>query len=217
MKGSEFSETLAGFVEAASRQKCLVCSGARFHDHLGLSSVLRNTYSLEAPLPTLSCLAINWVGMLSSCLLRKPSSCCLAGRFWRPAVIHIAGVITLHVRVKTISSKKDKARPGNSGFAAWTPNQFTPSALQPAKRSIWRENNAAFVALSWFLNVVTLAHVVFGTLIFSSPLFSSVIDAVTIVARYSLSAMVCRAVVRMELSGMGSSQATLKVRMRTAR
>jgi hypothetical protein len=118
-------------------------------------------------------------------------------------IIHVGGVIALHFRVKIVSASPTVSRRRDSGFAAWVPNEVIPSGLQPTRHLQWREENIGFLAMSWLLGIGTLAHVVFGTLIFSSLLFFSVIDAVTIVGRYAASALICRAIVRVELSGMG--------------
>lgn len=118
-------------------------------------------------------------------------------------IIHVGGVIALHFRVKIVSASPTLSRRRDSGFAAWVPNEVIPSGLQPTRHLQWREENIGFLAMSWLLGIGTLAHVVFGTLIFSSLLFFSVIDAVTIVGRYAASALICRAIVRVELSGMG--------------
>jgi len=57
-----------------------------------------------------------------------------------------------------------------------------------------------------------MAHIVFGTLTFSSLSFISVRDAVSVAAMYMVSAMFCQAVLMYELSGM---RETISVQLAT--
>ena len=59
-----------------------------------------------------------------------------------------------------------------------------------------------FYAIAWLLGIGAVIHTILGTLVLSSLLFFSVTDSVIIVARYMASAVVCRAVARLELSGL---------------
>ncbi|KAI9166436.1 hypothetical protein HJFPF1_02537 [Paramyrothecium foliicola] len=118
-------------------------------------------------------------------------------------VIHVGGIIALHLRVRVVpSTSKSMLRHRENGFPSWAPNELVPSGLQPTKRLEWREQNIWHLAISWQLGIGTLIHIIFDTLVLSSLLFFSVVDAVTIVSRYAASAIVCRAVVRIELGGM---------------
>ncbi|GAP86987.1 hypothetical protein SAMD00023353_2401440 [Rosellinia necatrix] len=124
------------------------------------------------------------------------------------AAIHLAGCLAVWVRVRTrILDARDDAdyaalsKPLNT----WVPNQFIPAVFHPpivlelrqdAGSSVW------FYILSWVISIGILAQVAFGTLVLSGLLFFSLVDCLTIVGRYTLSAVVCRAVVRFELSGM---------------
>lgn len=80
--------------------------------------------------------------------------------------------------------------------------EFTPAAFQEPKRLRWRKETVLVNFLIWMLSVGTLVNLVFGSLIFSSLLFFSVRDVLLIATRYLVSTLVCRAVVRIELSGM---------------
>ncbi|RDW60755.1 hypothetical protein BP6252_12138 [Coleophoma cylindrospora] len=53
-----------------------------------------------------------------------------------------------------------------------------------------------------FMSVFAFVQVVFGTLVFSSLMFIATIDAVVVVIRYSLSGLLCRAILMFELNGM---------------
>ncbi|ORY70502.1 uncharacterized protein BCR38DRAFT_504115 [Pseudomassariella vexata] len=121
-------------------------------------------------------------------------------------LIHLAGVLSLHLRVRVVrvqgGHKKYVERRG-TGFGEWVPEEVVPSAFQSPKKLQWREGeNALFEMITWLLGVGTVTHMVLGTLVLSSMLFFSVVDSVTIVARYMVSSIACRAVLRFELSGM---------------
>ncbi|KAI0403801.1 hypothetical protein F4802DRAFT_279014 [Xylaria palmicola] len=116
------------------------------------------------------------------------------------ASIHLAGCLAVWVRVRI--RVVDAARPLD---AAWLPNQLLPTAFQPGIRLELRRAGANafwFYVLTWIISIGILAQVAFGTLVLSGLLFFSLADCLIIVGRYTLSAVVCRAVVRLELSGM---------------
>lgn len=117
-------------------------------------------------------------------------------------LIHVGGVLALALRVKTkMSSSKSNSYDGMASLSK-IPNEFVPSAFQSSKRLVWRKENVFFHALSWMVSVGAVIHIVIGTLTLSSLLFFSVTDAVIIVARYIGSAIACRMVIRLELSGL---------------
>lgn len=124
------------------------------------------------------------------------------------ALIHIAGCLAvwLRVRLQPIDARNEeeystRTRPLNT----WIPAQFLPAVFQPTMVVELRRDgprNFWFYALAWVISIGILAQVAFGTLVLSGLLFFSLADCLIIVARYALSAIVCRAVVKLELSGM---------------
>ncbi|KAI1747047.1 hypothetical protein F4782DRAFT_552592 [Xylaria castorea] len=124
------------------------------------------------------------------------------------ALIHVAGVLAVGVRVRmrSIDSRNGgdyntRTKPLNT----WIPHQLIPAVFQPAMTLELRQGGANsfwFYALTWIISIGILAQVAFGTLVLSGLLFFSLVDCLIIVGRYALSAVVCRAVVRLELSGM---------------
>ncbi|KAH9992690.1 hypothetical protein F4779DRAFT_239335 [Xylariaceae sp. FL0662B] len=119
-------------------------------------------------------------------------------------LVHIGAVVALHLRVKSrkIRDEERYLQRRSTGFGTWVPNELVPSAFQPAKRLEWRRETVWFHAISWLLSIGTVANTAFGTLVLSSLLFFSVVDSLIIGVRYAASAIVCRAIVRLELSGM---------------
>ncbi|KAI1738611.1 hypothetical protein F4680DRAFT_163537 [Xylaria scruposa] len=124
------------------------------------------------------------------------------------ALIHLAGCLAVGVRVRMrpVDSRNGgdynaRTRPLNT----WIPHQLIPAVFQPAMTLELRQGGANafwFYTLTWIISIGILAQVAFGTLVLSGLLFFSLVDCLIIVGRYALSAVVCRAVVRLELSGM---------------
>lgn len=137
------------------------------------------------------------------------------------ALIHLAGCLAIWVRVRmhTVESgsrKRNKEYHHHYHQSAhgtiitrpldtWVPTQFIPSVFHPAQTLELRQDRSSkvwFYTLSWIISIGILAQVAFGTLVLSGLLFFSLADCLTIVGRYTFSAVVCRAVVKLELSGM---------------
>lgn len=124
------------------------------------------------------------------------------------AVIHLVGCLAVWVRLRLrpIDARNEedygtRTRPLNT----WIPAQFLPAVFQPSMVVELRHDGTSsfwFYALAWVISIGILTQVAFGTLVLSGLLFFSLADCLIIVARYALSAIVCRAVVKLELSGM---------------
>ncbi|KAG7294411.1 hypothetical protein NEMBOFW57_004482 [Staphylotrichum longicolle] len=65
-----------------------------------------------------------------------------------------------------------------------------------------KDRTAWFIFCTWITSIGTVAHIIYGTLIFSSILFVSTSDAVKIVARFVASTVVCRVILVFEITGM---------------
>lgn len=63
-----------------------------------------------------------------------------------------------------------------------------------------RPSSFSNILFSWFTTILSACNLIFGSLIFSSLLFISVRDAVIIAFRYFASAVLCRILVKYELS-----------------
>ncbi len=77
-----------------------------------------------------------------------------------------------------------------------------PISIPPTHNDEARAQGPWFYLLTGTLYIATTAHILFGTILLASLLFISLIDAITIVGRYVLSALLCRVVVEFELLGM---------------
>lgn len=67
-----------------------------------------------------------------------------------------------------------------------------------------------FLFLAWWQSILTILHVVFGTLVFAGMLFVGLQDAMSIVGRYIIPVVVCRVILMYELAGVRESWATLE-------
>ncbi|KAK2768731.1 hypothetical protein FQN54_000587 [Arachnomyces sp. PD_36] len=116
------------------------------------------------------------------------------------AVIHLLGALALWLRttVTTLSDNKpDSAPPPNLFDHLKT--QFIPSREVESIHVDVRPPNLPYYLLSWATSILSVCHIIFGTLLFSGILFVGVSDGVNIVLRYMGSMVICRAVVLYEL------------------
>lgn len=133
-------------------------------------------------------------------------------------VIHLIGGITLKLRARVLNvsdSDSDGNRRNENEKVGWEPKQpsrlttlaqkwiqiqLTPFEEQgPLCVDLEPETNG-YVFLSWFTASLTIVHVIYGTLVFSSMLFISVKDSLAVVGRFMASVVVCRVVLMYELT-----------------
>ncbi|CAM1502365.1 Fc.00g043490.m01.CDS01 [Cosmosporella sp. VM-42] len=74
----------------------------------------------------------------------------------------------------------------------WETNRKVTFAISP--------ETATYTILSGFISLYTTAHILFGTLVFSSMLFISVRDSIPVIARFLASVIMCRIVLMYELA-----------------
>jgi hypothetical protein len=112
--------------------------------------------------------------------------------------IHGFGALALYLRTKvTTGDYKDSHIFRHYVHALLS--QFKPMAQQtPLRIEILRES-LLFLAVYWFINLLTVCHIVYGTIVFSSMLFISLNDAVTVIVRLMASVMICRIFLSYEL------------------
>jgi hypothetical protein len=87
-------------------------------------------------------------------------------------------------------------------FNDWVKIQFTPINITEESPPIVEtcEETMKSVVVSWWVSVNIACHIIFGTLCFSSLIFITVRDALTVIVRYMVSLLVCRAILMYELS-----------------
>jgi hypothetical protein len=122
------------------------------------------------------------------------------------SLAHIAGAVALKFRVRRVKYS------GDDKSLNWFNAQFKPLALQKAAHYETDDESWISVVLSWVTSVGVACHIIFGTLTFSSVLFISVKDSVTVMLRFMASVVVCRCVLMYELTILKSQE---KIRQRT--
>ncbi|KAI0150765.1 hypothetical protein GGR57DRAFT_182677 [Xylariaceae sp. FL1272] len=119
------------------------------------------------------------------------------------AIIHLVSCLCIWLRVRVVPAKQEDDFARRTEVArTGLPTEFIPAAFHSSRRLEWRDESPLFYALSWIISLGILIQVVLGTLVLSGLLFFSLVDSLSIVLRYMLSAIACRAVIRLELSGM---------------
>jgi hypothetical protein len=70
------------------------------------------------------------------------------------------------------------------------------------RRVVILEDSLLFFAIYWITNALTVCHIIYGTILFSSVLFIAVDDALVVVSRLMASVMICRVVLTYELANL---------------
>jgi hypothetical protein len=79
-------------------------------------------------------------------------------------------------------------------------DQFLPLDSGITSSVHFRKETYTVIALSWYTSLLVICHLIYGTLTFSSMLFISVRDSITVIGRYMASALLCRAILMYKLS-----------------
>lgn len=206
IKGSQFAEEVSQFVKGGGDTRRLVMPGLQF-DHIppALRPLIGAGEYLVVGAAVANVVELAYRLGVHGIVVFAPETIFMVPMWTFLAVmVHLGGVAALHMRVRVRDAKGIERR--GTGFSRHVPDELVPSAFQSPKRLEWRTESVWFYGTTWVLGVGTVVHTVLGTLILSSLLFFSVIDAVLVAARYMASCIVCRAVLRFELMGM--SQAT---------
>ena len=99
--------------------------------------------------------------------------------------------------------EQEKSTSSHDGhFARWLQSEFSPCSTHSPGVILSKPATLLFHLLCWLIAVGTVAHILFGTSVFSSLTFIAVPDALPIAARYLISGIVCRGILMYELSGM---------------
>ncbi|KAK3684329.1 hypothetical protein B0T22DRAFT_501554 [Podospora appendiculata] len=87
-------------------------------------------------------------------------------------------------------------------------SEFTMCAHHENLHYSVRRETKKYIIFSWLLSMVTMVHIVFGTLVLSSLLFIGPRDALSVVGRYMASVVLCRVILMYELSGLRDAYKT---------
>ena len=116
--------------------------------------------------------------------------------------VHFFGSWSVYLRVRIVTRGSSMNMSGKGRLWQRILREFTPSAARGEAELEIRDETYGYIFLAWFTSMVTVLHIIYGTLLFSSILFISTPDAVIVVVRYLSSTLVCRAMVMFELSGL---------------
>lgn len=86
-------------------------------------------------------------------------------------------------------------------FFAWVRTEFVLCANQENEILQDTSPEVLTVTLNWLATVMGSIHVIFGIIVFSGLLFISLLDASIVAVRYMVSILVCRLVLKFEISG----------------
>ena len=83
----------------------------------------------------------------------------------------------------------------------WARTEFVLCADQEDRMLVDTEPEVLTVTLNWLATVMGSIHVIFGIVVFAGLLFISLLDASIVAVRYMVSILVCRLVLKFEISG----------------
>jgi len=151
-----------------------------------------------------------------------------------PILVHVSGAVAIYQMTHSSNKKNHSTNEVETRFAPrkkwWQPKSTRAVRLLAAELQLCVNRPAPFqthpdqfprntyfgvFCASVLANMLSVGHLIFGTLVLSSMLFVSEWDAVQLVARYALSAMACRVILLYELAGMRKSRKQVLEGLRT--
>ncbi|KAJ5605559.1 hypothetical protein N7510_008340 [Penicillium lagena] len=117
-------------------------------------------------------------------------------------IIHIFGSWCLALRVNTTKKNKGSRNQAERWFCRWIRHEITPCITHEKLELTWKPESYLFVAISWWTSLLTVVHLIWGTVVFSSIQFIGYMDCIPLIARFMGSAVICRAILMFELAGM---------------
>ncbi|KAL8301211.1 hypothetical protein RB597_001900 [Gaeumannomyces tritici] len=123
------------------------------------------------------------------------------------ALVHVGASVGLRLRVRVEGrAPPDRVAGLPRALAAlpgWMRDEVVPSAYNSTMSFSNLHDGLWFSLLSWAASAANVAITLYSTVVLSGLLFFSIRDSLTIVARYMVSVIVCRAVFALERIGMG--------------
>jgi hypothetical protein len=131
--------------------------------------------------------------------------CVVAPQIWYLPIVwvflgvfsHLFGAWALWTRIGCTTPNQKGS--GWLGWLGWLKKQFSPhSERYPLVVKAWPDSWVS-VGIHWWASIYIVAHILLGSLTFSSLLFITVRDALAVVGRYMISLLFCRIVLTYEL------------------
>lgn len=115
------------------------------------------------------------------------------------ALIHILGGVILRFAQKKRQPRSLWVSCLNFNLLRWLKRQFSPRVeIEPIEFEL-RPCSVFEMVFSWLAGILATVNIIWGTVLFSSILFAPLEEALWIVLRIMLSAILCRIVVRYEI------------------
>ena len=125
-----------------------------------------------------------------------------------PCIIHLLAAWTFNHsavmrRVKLEQQTDSLGRRDSiaTRFSSWVRTEFVLCANQEDETLEDTSPEVLTVTLNWLATVMGSIHVIFGIVVFAGLLFISLLDASIVAVRYMVSILVCRLVLKFEISG----------------
>jgi hypothetical protein len=116
--------------------------------------------------------------------------------FFIGMIIHILGAIAVAKRVKIVPRADSQSR--FKHLADFSHHFYIIRRPKSLKRKVVHES-FQFYAVSWVASIITVIHIFYGTMVFSSIIFISIEESAIILARLTASTVICKLVIMYEL------------------
>ncbi|KAK4443918.1 hypothetical protein QBC34DRAFT_198201 [Podospora aff. communis PSN243] len=88
------------------------------------------------------------------------------------------------------------------GFKSATNMELSPCVMQKQADVETFGESKTYVCLAWLLHTLTVVHILYGTLTFSSLSFIGTRDAISVLGRFMASVLTCRVILMYEIAGL---------------
>ena len=95
--------------------------------------------------------------------------------------IHLFGMLALTLRVETIRDQSWRGSSWRSKLRQWVEHEFTPCVTHGKLALEWKPETYLFIGISWWTSIITVTHLLWGTIAFSSLQFLGKIPEITTV------------------------------------
>ncbi|KAK4209360.1 hypothetical protein QBC37DRAFT_245192, partial [Rhypophila decipiens] len=110
---------------------------------------------------------------------------------------HLLGMLVLRLRLVGWRGKDAEA------WIILSTTEGIPAAAEGYQvRIVTFVERKTFLVAAWTLSMLTVFHIIYGTVVFASTTFIGIQDALTILARYIASVACCRVILMYELAGL---------------
>lgn len=109
--------------------------------------------------------------------------------------VHILGMIAIRIRETAQSTERVEPSKGRRRIGSLFESINW-------KRLVRGQDSIIGESLLWLASLAGILHMIFGVLVLSSLLFVGAVDAIPVLMRYAASAVICHAILSVELASM---------------